>query len=137
MFTRWNGIRWETTHIGDSDHNYDAGSLYFLDSNWLVVAPMVNGPQLWGAGGEIVFYESKDQGRSWAKTKQVTAGSPRNHNYVRRPVNARDPFFHFWADGNPEKFSISKLWFGDSKGNVWQLPYQMKGNSARPVRITK
>jgi hypothetical protein len=136
-FTRWNGTSWETSPVGESDHNYDAGSLFLMDGKWLIVAPMVKGPQFWGAGGELASYESSDNGKTWIKTKQITTGSPRNHNYVRRPLNARDPFFYFWADGNPDKFSISKLYFGDTKGNGWQLPYNMKSDEARPVKMVK
>jgi hypothetical protein len=133
--THWNGISWETSVVGESDHNYDVGSLYILDNKWLIVAPLVNGPQLWAAGGELVFYESEDQGKTWQKTKQITCNTPRNHTYVRRPIYAHDPFFFFWADGNPNKLSISKLYFGDSSGNFWQLPYEMKGKTAKPIRM--
>ena len=39
-------------------------------------------------------------------------------------MNARDPFFAFWADGNPAKLSPSRLYFTDSTGKrVWRLPY--------------
>lgn len=133
--THWNGNSWETSIVGSSDHNYDMGSLYILDDKWLVVGPLVNGPQLWGGGGEVAFYESTDQGKSWVKTRQLTSNSQLNHNYIRRPQNVRDPFFFFWADGNPDKFSISHLYFGDSSGNVYQLPYNMKGKTAKPVRV--
>ncbi len=135
-FTRWDGSAWVTSAVGDSDHNYDAGSLYLMDDKWFIVAPLVNGPQLWAAGGELAFYESADEGKTWKKSKQITCNSQRNHTYVRRPVNARDPFLYFWADGNPHEFSISKLYFGDSSGNIWQLPYKMKGEKARPLLIT-
>ncbi|MGV8096129.1 MAG: hypothetical protein AB2L24_30115 [Mangrovibacterium sp.] len=57
------------------------------------------------------------------ETKQITCNSPRNHSYVRRPQNACDPFMYFWADGDPYRFSISNLYFGDSKGEIWQMPY--------------
>lgn len=133
--TRWNGQKWETSVVGESDHNYDMGSLYLLDGKWLVAAPLVNGPQLWSAGGEIAFYESDNQGKTWQKEKQITNNSPRNHTYVRRPLNARDPFFSFWADGDPHNFSISRLYFGDSKGNVWQLPYFQKSKTAKPQKV--
>jgi hypothetical protein len=119
----------------DSDHNYDMGSLYLTGTGWLVIAPLVNGPQIWGAGGEVAFCESTDNGKTWQMTRQVTTNSLRNHNYIRRPLNAKDPFYGFWADGDPGNFSISKLYFGDSKGNVWQLPYHIKKKSALPVKV--
>lgn len=134
--TRWNGTKWETNVVGISDHNYDMGSLYILDEKWLIVAPLVVGPQVWGVGGELAFYESTDSGKTWQEPKQITCNSPRNHSYVRRPLNASDPFFYFWADGNPDQFSISNLYFGDSKGNVWQMPYSFTGKTAEPIKIT-
>ncbi len=132
---RWTGTEWVTSVVAGSDHNYDAGSLYLLSDRWVIVAPFVNGPQLWGAGGEMAMYESTDQGKSWEIKKQITANSVRNHTYARRPVHAADPFFYFWADGNIDTFSISKLYFGDSLGQVWQLPYQMKGKTAKPEKM--
>jgi hypothetical protein len=132
---RWNGKGWESSVVGASDHNYDMGSLYILENKWMIAAPLVNGPQLWGAGGELAFYESTDSGKTWKETRQITCNSPRNHSYVRRPQYARDPFFYFWADGNPDHFSISQLYFGDSKGNVWQMPYNFKGKTVKAVKI--
>jgi hypothetical protein len=31
--------------------------------------------------------------------------------------------------------SLVNLYFGDSSGNIWQLPYTMKSKMAKPVRI--
>jgi hypothetical protein len=134
--TRWNGAIWETSVVGVSDHNYDMGSIFILDNKWLIVAPLVVGPQVWGTGGELAFYESDDSGKTWKAAKQITCNSPRNHSYVRRPQNARDPFMYFWADGDPDQFSISNLYFGDSKGNVWQMPYSFTSGTVKPVKIT-
>jgi hypothetical protein len=132
---RWNGTAWETSVLGSSDHNYDMGSLFLSDDKWLVVAPLVNGPQLWGAGGELAFYESSDSGKTWKETRQITCNSPRNNGYVRRPQHATDPFLYYWADGNPASFSISKLYFGDSRGNVWQMPYTFTSEWVKPLKI--
>ncbi len=134
--TRWNGSDWETSAVGDSDHNYDFGSLYILDDKWLIIAPLVNGPQLWAAGGELVVYESINQGKTWDEIKQITCNSPRNHTYVRRPfnhayvrrpVNAHSGFYGFWADGHARQLSKSRLYFSDMKGNVYKLPEKMTG----------
>ena len=135
--TRWNGKEWLTSVVGESDHNYDMGSLYLSDGKWLVIGPLVNGPQIWGAGGEVVMMESADQGKTWAVKMQVTFNSALNNSYMRRPVNAHDPFSYFWADGNPDRFSISHLYFGDSKGNYWRLPYNLKGSSGRPEAVVQ
>jgi len=133
--TRWTGKEWESAVVGTSDHNYDMGSLYILPEKWLIVAPLVNGPQLWGAGGEVAMVRSTDSGKTWTMTRQVTCNSPRNNSYVRRPQHARDPFMYYWADGNPHQFSISKLYFGDSSGQVYEMPYRFSGEWVKPIKI--
>ena len=118
--------KWEDRRVTDSDHNYDMGSL-FIDGNvWQVIAPTDPGPQVYGSGGEVVIWESKDGGMTWGRKKQITANSERNHNYVRRVVNGQPPFMYLWADGDPNKFSASYLYLADDKGRVYQLPYHMK-----------
>ena len=131
----YNGKDWEDHKITTSDHNYDTGSLFVKGKEWIVVAPTENSPQKWGGGGEVVMWKSTDKGKTWKKTKQLTSNSPRNHNYVRKVVNGKDPFYFFWADGNPDKMSESLLYFGNSKGDVWQLPYDMQDETATPVKI--
>jgi hypothetical protein len=69
-------------------------------------------------------------------TKQLTRDSDQNHNYARRPRDAKDPFFVFWADGDPTKLSRSHLYFANSTGDdVYRLPYEMEGEFAEPVKI--
>ncbi|HEV7347814.1 BNR-4 repeat-containing protein [Telluribacter sp.] len=130
----WNGSAWENYPIATSDHNYDTGSLFVKDNEWMVVAPTENTPQPWGGGGEVVLWKSTNKGKTWTRTKQLTKNSPRNHNYIRKVVNGRDPFYYFWADGDPGKFSPSQLYFGDSQGQVWELPYTMTQEAEKPVR---
>ena len=131
----WNGAEWENHKITESDHNYDSGSLFVKGNEWLVVAPTTNRPQLWGAGGEVVMWRSKDKGKTWTSAKNITRNSARNHNYIRKVVDGRDPFLYFWADGNPDLLSESRLYFGDSKGRAWQLPYEMDAEAVRPKRV--
>ena len=132
--TYWDGKEWHNREITTSDHNYDTGSIWVTDDKWTVIGPTENSPQPWGGGGEIVIWESTNKGNTWTRTKQITQNSPRNHNYVRKVVNGVDPFMYFWADGNPDKPSISCLYFGDSKGNVWQLPYSMTKDAQKPQK---
>ncbi|GAA5222039.1 BNR-4 repeat-containing protein [Membranihabitans marinus] len=131
----WNGQDWETHHITTSDHNYDMGSLWISDDEWMVVGPTENTPQQWGGGGEIVMWKSKNKGQSWQRVKQVTKNSQRNHNYVRRVVNGQSPFMYFWADGNPNRMTESLMYFGDEEGQVWQLPYDMHKDEQTPVSV--
>jgi hypothetical protein len=134
--TRWNGEEWETHVVCRSDHNYDLGGLYIMDDRWIIIGPTGVGPQAWHTGGEVEIWESRDEGRHWKKIRQVTVNSERNHKYVRRPVNARDPFFAFWADGDSSQPSVSKLYFGESSGErYWELPYEMEGDYAEPREI--
>ena len=131
--TYWDGTVWQTNVVCETSHNYDMGSLFIEDDRWLVVVPSEKGPQQYGTGGEIVMWESYDKGGHWKKVKQVTANSPRNHGYVRRPEFAKNPFYFFWADGNADKMSISKMYFSDAEGNIRMLPYRMKEDFERPA----
>ncbi len=120
----WREGKWQFSTVTTSDHNYDMGSLYVLKDQWLVIAPTEPGPQRWGTGGEMVLWSSRDEGRTWQRVRAITHDSQFNHSYARRPRNACDPFFAFWADGNPDKLSKSHLYFTNSTGDrVWRLPY--------------
>jgi len=135
LVTRWNGRQWKTHVICESDHNYDMGSLFVSDSCWTVVGPTETGPQLWGTGGEIAIWTSDNKGKDWVKQRDVTRNSELNNSYVRRPLNAKDPFCFFWASGHAHEFSISELYFGDFNGQVWKLPYTMEEDYEKPEKI--
>ncbi len=120
----WRDQRWNFSTVTTSDHNYDMGSLYVRADEWLVFAPTDVGPQPWGTGGDMVLWASRDEGRTWTRRHTVTKNSEFNHSYARRPLGARDPFYTFWADGDPRRLSPSRLYFSDSTGqNVFRLPY--------------
>ncbi len=131
----WNGSEWNHYPVTTSTHNYDSGSIWTGHDCWTVIAPTDAGPQKWGTGGEIVMWQSKNKGKTWKRVKTLTSNSPYNHGYVRRPLNATDPFYGFWADGNPERLTKSILYFTDSKGNVYSLPYDMKEEWAAPKAL--
>jgi len=134
--TRWDGRDWQTSIIHLADHNYDMGSLYLGEDVWSVRVPSSPGPQPYHGGGEIVEWQSHDRGDNWLPAKQLTVDSPQNHNYARRPIGARDPFYTFWADGDPTQLCRSHLYFADSTGKqVWKLPYEMTGEYAEPVEL--
>ncbi len=134
---RWNDGKWSIHDITTSDNNYDMGSLYLHDDQHVtVIAPTETGPQPFNPGGEVAMWTSDDDGASWQST-QLTAGSPYNHTYVRRPVDAAPGFYGFWADGHGRKPSSSRFYFCDDKGNVFQLPEHMRGESETPERVRR
>ncbi|WP_154857405.1 BNR-4 repeat-containing protein [Cyclobacterium xiamenense] len=130
----WDGSSWQDHLITQSDQNYDMGSLWVAEDEWTVIGPTADRPQAWGAGGEVQVWKSFDQGKTWEMSRQLTRSSRRNHNYIRRVQQGSDPFYYFWADGNPNEFSESHLYFGDSEGRVWMLPYEMEEDWVRPKR---
>ncbi len=135
MLTYYQEGEWITRNITTSDHNYDMGSFYLMKDSWKVVAPTEPTPQAWGVGGEIVIWESKDQGKTWNKSIEVTNNSALNHSYMRKPLDYKAPFCFFWATGHPHEMSISELYFGDFKGNYWKLPYWMENDWEKPIKV--
>ena len=131
----WTGSNWDESLITTSTHCYDSGSLWVEGSDWVVIAPTNPGPQYWGAGGEVVKWRSKDQGKSWIKEAELTSGSTNNQTYMRRPWNAADAFYCFWADGNPDKITRSYLYFCTKEGQVYRMPYQMDSEWASPEKM--
>lgn len=133
----WSGTAWNFREVTASTHNYDMGSLYIeADGVWRIIAPTEKGPQEYGSGGEIAVWLSRDEGRTWKKTRQVTRNSAFNHGYVRRPVNAQSDFYGFWVDGNSDVLSKSHLYFTSKAGDqVWRLPYIMEGSFANPETV--
>ena len=133
------GDKWHVSKVTDSTHNYDTGPIWVeADRTWRIVGPTEPGPQRWGGGGEVAVWTSRDEGRTWNKIRQVTQNSPRNHSYVRKVFNAEpdSPFAMFWADGHPDKLSISRLYFTNREGTkVRTLPYDMKGDYATPETV--
>lgn len=111
------------------------GSIWVEGDLWRVIAPTDAGPFRWGAGGEVVSWESRNEGKSWKRALTYTKDSPRNHTYVRRPVQAKDPFYAMWTDGNPERITQCNLFFADSKGNVYRMPYNMSEDYAKPELV--
>jgi len=130
---------WEYTEVTRANHNYTTGALYLEDDGtWRIIGPTEPGPQPVGSGAEVAVWTSRDEGKTWRKDRDVTVGSPRNHNYVRRPVGAHPDFYAFWADGDPDKLSASHLYFANQAGDrVWRLPYNMADQFAAPVAVER
>lgn len=133
--SRWNGKKWIHSKITTSDHNYDMGSLILQGKTWYLIAPTSDGPQQFGTGGELDIWYSTNKGKKWKLKTPLTRQSRMNHSYVRVVLNGIAPFQYFWADGNPEKMSISHIYYGDLEGNTWQLPYEMTGEVMRPEKV--
>jgi hypothetical protein len=134
---RWDGAKWITSAMAPAGHNYDMGSLYIRPDRWLVIGPRKdNRPQEWQTGGEMALWSSQDSGQTWTMVRQITTTSVYNHTYARRPLNVKDPFFAFWADGDPTKVTPSRLYFSNSDGTkVWRLPYDMSEAMATPTLL--
>jgi len=137
MVARWDGTEWLFHQVATSTHNYDTGSLYIEDDGtWKIIGPIGAGPQPWGTGGEIELWTSADQGATWAKQRDVTTASARNHSYARRPRNAHPDFYSYWADGNADALSKSHLYFTNRTGDkVQRLPYDMSEDFAAPELV--
>jgi hypothetical protein len=133
----WTGREWRIHDVAPCDHNYDMGSLYVEPGGvWRVIGPTEPGPQAYGTGGEVTIWTSRDQGKTWRKTAEVTSGSDRNQSYVRRPLDAHPDFYAFWADGHAFQPSPSSLYFTNRAGDrVWRLPETIEGDTARPERV--
>jgi hypothetical protein len=132
----WTGSAWRYTDVTRANHNYSTGSLLLEGDVWRIIGPTEPGPQPVGSGGEIAIWSSRDQGATWTKERDVTSGSAMNHNYVRRVLHAHPDFFAFWADGNPDTLTPSHLYFTNKAGDhVWQLPYDMPGDTAKPLTV--
>jgi len=109
------------------------GSLYIeADGTWRIIGPTQTGPQPYNPGGEIAMWVSKNQGKSWNKTKQLTKDSPYNHTYARHPVDAHPDFYALWADGHGRMPSQSSLYFCDREGNARLLPREMAEDFVKP-----
>lgn len=129
----WDGQNWKEHIVAPASHNYDMGSLLIDGEQWTLIAPTSEGPQPYGAGGEVALWRSTDAGESWQQVRELTAKSKRNHSYVRRSEGGSAEFAVFWADGDTSAQSQSRLYFSNAEGTaVWQLPYVMEAPSAAP-----
>jgi hypothetical protein len=132
----WTGTAWEIRPVTTSDNNYDMGSLYIEgDGTWRIIAPTETGPQPYNPGGEVAIWTSSNRGASWQRARQITSNSKFNHTYVRRPVNAHDGFYAFWADGNGREPSTSSFYFCTKAGDMFRLPRDMAEDFALPERV--
>jgi hypothetical protein len=112
------------------------GPIYISGNEWEIIAPTSPGafPDL--TGGDIDVWSSSDEGATWRKTGTLTTGSKTNNTYPRRPLNANKEFFAYWTDGDAKKLSKSHIYFTNNLFNkVWILPYSMKNDFAKPVRV--
>ncbi len=136
MIINWKDHKWNFNKVCESDHNYDMGTLYIRDNEWRIIVPSDPGLQKYAAGGEIVLWVSRNKGISWEKVNDITKNSSGNNSFVRRPMNAQKDFYALWADGNADSLSISHLYFTNEKcKKVWVLPYIMKNDTEKPIRI--
>jgi hypothetical protein len=127
---------WNFNKVCESTHNFDRGSIHIEGSEWKVIGPTEQGPQLYGTGGEVALWISRNGGVEWQKVTNVTIHSINNNSFVRHPLNAQKDFFALWTDGNANELSKSYIYFTNEKcDKVWMLPYDMKEDFRKPVRI--
>ena len=132
----WKNGKWNYSTVCPSTHNYDMGSLYIDENGWQIIGPTEAGPQKFGTGGEMACWKSSNEGKSWTKARNITQNSQRNQSYARRPLHANKDFYAFWADGNADQLSESKLYFCNQEGDrVWALPYEMNTDFAKPEKV--
>jgi len=128
--------KWIFNKVCESDNNYDMGPLYITENEWRIIGPTEQGPQKYGAGGELALWSSRNEGESWEKILDITSGSIRNNSYPRRIWNVHKEFYTYWSDGDVQKISVSNLYFtNENCDKVWVLPYKMKKDLEKPVRI--
>ena len=136
MVINWKDQKWNFHKVCESTNNYDMASLYITEEEWRIIGPTEPGPYKYGTGGEVALWISDDEGATWEKFKNITSNSPGNNSFVRRPLNEHKEFVAFWCDGDAEKLSISNLYFTNEKcSRVWLLPYDMKEEVEKPVRV--
>jgi len=137
MIAHWSGSEWKLKPMMKSDHNYDFGQLYIEPDNvWRLIAPTDPGPQPGMTGGDMVMWLSHNHGDTWERFKTLTHLGPRNMTYAREPIDARDDFYAFWADGDPRNVSESRLYFTNKTGDhVWELPEHMAGDMGKPTIV--
>jgi hypothetical protein len=81
------------------------------------------------------LWTSRDHGKNWKMIMMLTEKSAYNHSYARRPVNADEHFYAFWADGNGLNPSPSSLYFCTKSGEVFRLPKIMADSVAKPEPV--
>jgi hypothetical protein len=132
----WKDNKWIFNKVCESTHNNDMGALYITGNEWKIIGPTEPGPQKYGTGGEIALWVSKNEGADWEKVRTLTKNSLNNNSFVRRPMNGQKDFYAIWTDGNADKLSQSRLYFTDDKcSRIWGLPYKMKKEPEKPLRI--
>ena len=131
----WTGTKWDESVMTTSTHCYDSGSIWVDGDEWTIIGPTDAGPQYWGTGGEVVMWKSMDQGKTWKRIKNLTAGSENNMSYCRRPWYCNDGFYSFWADGNPDKITRSYIYFCNRSGKVFRMPYEFTDEWVAPLPI--
>ncbi|MCP4639211.1 MAG: hypothetical protein GY851_02190, partial [bacterium] len=95
--------QWAISEVTTSDHMYDGGALVLAGPEDFRVYGPSAASQPGFDGGEIEEWISKDQGRTWRRTREITSGSTYSHNHVKTVQNHQESdgqFRVFWSYGD-------------------------------------
>ena len=133
----WDGAQWLINDMLTTNSNYDHGELWIdAAGNWNVLGAFLDGPQVWGTGGQIGLWQSDDQGATWDFIRQLSFDENYNSTYPRLVTDADDEFFALWADGDAYDPSDSRLYFMNAEGTmVYRMPTTITGDFAAPELV--
>jgi len=100
---------------------------------WKVIAPRCPARSLRWWRRDVPVGQRRP-GKTWALKKQVTANSPRNHNYARARGRRTARSSRSGPMASRCVLRVAALLLDSTGENVWQLPYDMAGESAEPWR---
>ncbi|QDU72630.1 BNR-4 repeat-containing protein [Mucisphaera calidilacus] len=138
---RWTGSTWDIRDVLTTDHNYDQGSMVITQAEdgseiWSILGPYLDGSSPWRTGGDLGYWQSDDLGQTWQLSRQPLPDAATHHTYVRNVNKAQDAFAFLWADGDPDTFSTSHLYFANADATrVYRMPLSMEHDFALPELV--
>lgn len=123
--------QWYTTGLIMSDHIGDSGCLLIDERmNWTLLATTDPGLCEGMAGGDVVMWLSRDQGRSWYRG---TLTEKRHCWGIRRAWPASAEMTAMWLGADIDDFQGATIYYSDDSGSVRKLPGGMDGDWGVPA----